>query len=370
MTDASVDTHVMDVSEKDGRYRLYAFEDSHAGMLAARRMADSEYGRDWNMAWRRSWPEDETLFEAYWDWMRQGRYTFAMSDEGRMRWIITADASTLHGGITDGSWHRALAYADAAIPPVRDAHEAYDRIACHLLGVDPADLIGGDCAGWMDRECNRWADITCGQESFRHSYPPLYGNKAREDCIRLAMSDDWRERLAVASSDIIDYAVFRDMLGMLSRDECVAVRTALARNTCQRDDRIMERLAEDPDWRVRRSVCQNGRLYINYRWMCGTRLDNFSGGIIRRLAHDPEYEVRLAAAEVIVNSDRGGEHHASVSAVLDSPYDDDFKADVAVGIASGEYTDGNDEVTAYFMRRSYAMVNANVIGLASKHMGV
>ena len=188
------------------------------------------------------------------------------------------------------------------------------------------------------------------------------------DCVknfrRYVKSPDERDRYVAAilsscvSADNCDIKRATEIMDGLAHDPSPRVRRGLAKNFMIPSS-VVETLARDPDWRVRQTTCLfTGDAY-------GERAN-----VMAELTRDPEYEVRISAAAAICWHAVVDSYRGAVRAMLDSPYDDDFKADVAVGIASGEYTDGNDEVTAYFMRRSYAMVNANVIGLASKHMGV
>ena len=309
------------MSEHDGRF-LYCMDDSHAGMLAAwlagTRGIVAEAGphQDDEI-------EDRVLFDRYWRWMRYGRNLFIMSDGGMPRWVVTMKigmADAMSWDFVKGFRHRTPHYTG------RSDGDGYPG---GYLRVDfTPDEVDPDTSEWIDRTCNRWTDCICGNELYRHVSDRNSIHDELKHASALAGSASVQDRLLAASSCFVDQATCEQ----LAEDGSRVVRMALARNREACLPHVMSRLSQDPDWRVRRAVCQNAGVCIDYGgWgYCGRRFDvQWQASIIKGLANDPEYEVRLAAAEVVAHSDQYGHYYGGmVAAVLDSPYDDDFKADV------------------------------------------
>ena len=99
-------------------------------------------------------------------------------------------------------------------------------------------------------------------------------------------SDDEHVRAAVASKVVSDL-ITPDLLEALSHDPSPLVRAAVAKNW-KTGPATSLRLAEDPDWHVRRALFER-RLSHD-----GLYRDN--GRLFRMVCDDPEFEVRVALA--------------------------------------------------------------------------
>lgn len=318
-----------------GGYSILAPDDSHAGMLAARRAladgaeVDASHGGD------------VVMFEDYWRWMRTGRYMFLLMECDAALLFIEMRPSLADEINWSEKWtvrHRTphfichlFSSADATCNEWVDLEVELER-----MPMDWKD--GGEGFGaWIDRVCNRWTNRTCGRETYLRVYgsgdhhsgaTPEYDESAA-----LAGSVDSADRLLAASGYFIDQRTME----RLAEDDDPVVRMALARNCRVCFPGVLDRLSSDPDWRVRKALCQNGGVYINYTGFfndIGRRIDReWQAHVMIRLADDPEYEVRLAAAEVVAHSRKDGfMRERCVRAVLDSRHDDDFKADFSTMI--------------------------------------
>ena len=313
-----------------GGYSILAPDDSHAGMLAARRaLAD---GAELDA----SHGADVVMFEDYWRWMRTGRYMFLLMEGDAALLFIEMKPSLADEINWSEKWtvrHRT------------------PHFICHLFGS--ADAAPGNewvdldlelerwkdgdegFGAWIDRACNRWTNRTCGRETYLRVYGSGDHNSGAipeyDESAVLAGSVDSVDRLLAASGYFIDQRTME----RLAEDDDPVVRMALARNCRVCFPGVLDRLSSDPDWRVRKALCQNGGVYINYTGFfddIGRRIDReWQAHVMTRLADDPEYEVRLAAAEVVAHSRKDGfMRERCVRAVLDNRHDDDFKADFSL----------------------------------------
>ena len=70
----------------------------------------------------------------------------------------------------------------------------------------------------------------------------------------------------------------------------------------------------------------------DYHFFRATQLiDDVTRGIFAKLARDPLFEVRLAASELLYHD----EDRKSMAAVMENPYDDDFKTDMMMSKIGG-----------------------------------
>ena len=314
---------VICISKHGGNY-IYRPDDTHGGMIAALRLMSKGSCRDF--AIKGVDLSDDVLFEEYWRWMRDGRQTFIMSEGDVPRWVVEMKV----GFIDAMSWdvmkstrHRTPHYTGMSDGALNQTGYSGGYVQADFT----PDEVPPDVAEWIDRECNRWMDGCCGDEGYRHTSWQNSVEQEHDHVDGLAMSRSWRDRLRAASSILLGQRSFE----RLADDESGTVRMALARNRVVRAPSTLARLASDPNWRVRRAVCQNAGVCIDYARFpdYGREFDQqWIASMVMGLANDTEYEVRLAAAEVVAHSHADSRCRGDmVAAVLDSRHDDDFKAD-------------------------------------------
>ena len=105
----------------------------------------------------------------------------------------------------------------------------------------------------------------------------------------------------------------------LMDDPSPEVRSLLAGNSFLTEKQAL-RLADDPDWHVRRSLCERRK---NARGI-------FTDDLCRKLGTDPEFEVRVAFAAFMLSASRDHSWFGRLSWMLDDGPDDELKASLAM----------------------------------------
>lgn len=105
----------------------------------------------------------------------------------------------------------------------------------------------------------------------------------------------------------------------LMDDPSPEVRSLLAGNSFLTAKQAM-RLADDPDWHVRRSLCERRK---NARGI-------FTDDLCRKLGTDPEFEVRVAFAAFMLSASRDRAGFGRLSWMLEDGPDDELKASLAM----------------------------------------
>ena len=106
----------------------------------------------------------------------------------------------------------------------------------------------------------------------------------------------------------------------LMDDPSPEVRALLAGNSFLTAEQAM-RLADDPDWHVRRSLCER-RMDARKIFM--------DDNLCRMLGTDPEFEVRVAFAAFMLTAFRNRAGYCRLSWMLDDGPDDELKASLAM----------------------------------------
>lgn len=150
---------------------------------------------------------------------------------------------------------------------------------------------------------------------------------------RLAYGDEADRIYAAIMADFNNVYHCTDAARSLYNDKSIEVRRRLAKNPIVGPN-YWRRSAEDPDWRVRLSLCMNKAFIMtdDYHFFRATQLiDGVTRGIFANLARDPSFEVRLAASELLYHD----EDRKSMAAVMENPYDDEFKIDMMMSKIGG-----------------------------------
>ena len=295
--------------------RVIGFDSSHAGLVEARHMLDQMNGFEditgLPLLSRRG-DTGDVLFRAYQEWLANSHRVYCVIGiDGKPDAMCKLNGQ--HGDFGMTCYHDERANG-CIIPDFPFGFEEY------VLFKRKYDWILPEIGRYIEGE---------GMYEGRTDFVPtsmsdrLYGYEWNDGKGLDGLSEGERYVVAVCTADGSE-----EVLGRLSKDSSWRVRRGVAFN-CSADSRILDMLSEDPDWRVRQAVCA----VEDYN--CGTcgRPEAMA-----RLASDPEYEVRIAAAAGICRNALFGKRYGKMlSRVLDSPYDDDFKADVSEGMMASEY---------------------------------
>ena len=293
---------------------VVVFDRSAAGFRSARRAIDDALGEDYmfgNMfsEFNRAYSGDRVLFQSYirwWDWSQRDVFLFR---DGRLARIGTMAEKWFDG--SSGMFNMNFFLINGVGSFEHDRYSLEDMILSRML----RDYMSG-----FPPEYDTDTLMACSM-----------GEERRQEFRRMACSADVGSRIVAAASCDIRLDGGHDggfenrrFIRALAGDPDWRVRRALAGNFWV-DAGLAAPLLDDPDWRVRQALCRIDG-------------DDYGGraGLFKRLARDPEYEVRiLAAAEIAANMSID-EYSMLVPDVLDSSYDDDFKADFAMmAVSSG-----------------------------------
>lgn len=260
---------------------VYEAEDTYAGMCAVRRLADAAFGESWDDgAWIRSRLNDEMLLESYWSWLScdERRKVFLMKHGvlagfsyltyfNRMRGIewqgFSPDMSHPHVALYMNCGHAGLESKEA---------KAIGRINFKLSREDnliQCDDVYSTAGSWEDYAATAESNDP-NQRRIAAGCHIIMDGRKRDDGIieRLASDPEWRVRRAAAMNDDVP-------------------------------DRVFEALAEDVDWRVRRGCCLS--CHALNPWAVD-RLSERRVEALVRLIGDKHFEVRVAAIEFALHS--------------------------------------------------------------------
>lgn len=258
---------------------VYEAEDTYAGMCAVRRLADAAFGESWDDgAWIRSRLNDEMLLESYWNWL---------SCDERRKVILTR-----HGVLAGFSYLtyfnrlRGLDWGgfspDASNPRVRRY-------------VDQAELDVREALVLADINRRLSSDDILMQCDDVYTVTGCW-----EDYAATAESNDPNLRRIAAGCHIImdDRRRYDGIIERLASDPEWRVRRAAAMND-DMPDRVFEALAEDADWRVRRGCCLS--CHALNPWAVENVSERRVEALVR-LIGDKHFEVRVAAIEFALHS--------------------------------------------------------------------
>jgi len=262
-------------------FAAYEVEDTYAGMWAVRHLADLAFGEAWDDgAWIRSRLSDEMLLESYWSWLS--------CDERRKVFLIKHGVLAGFSYLTYFSRMRGIEWQGFS-PDMSHPHIGL-YMNCGHAGLEPREAVAiGRISCKLSREDNL---ILCDDVY------TMTGNW--DDYAAMAESNDPNLRRIAAGCHIIRDGRKRDdgIIERLAADPEWRVRRAAAMND-DMPDRMFEALAEDVDWRVRRGCCLS--CHALNPWAVD-RLSERRVDALLRLIGDENFEVRVAAIEFALHS--------------------------------------------------------------------
>ena len=291
---------------------VYEVDDSYAGMMAVRGLADEAFGKSWDDgAWIRSPEHDDMMLDSYWDWIGcdEPRKILLLKDGRLAGFSYLTYFCKMRGiewyGLSANPSRPRYQIGYGGGPSWLDARKS--RVLDRFNGILTSDDIMLECHDVFI--VNSWNDFISAAESNNpntrriaasHHLPSIgeYTDDAAEVIGRLASDPDWRVRRAAAMNDDVP-------------------------------DRMFERLAGDVDWRVRRGCCQC--LFAINPWAKGNASSR-RAEIIAGLLDDPEFEVMIAAVEFALHAPP--EIRSSVSGRLLSLGDERVREAVTVKLLS------------------------------------
>ena len=316
---------------RSGGMALYSVEHSYAGMQvmydAVKRALPSGM-TDRDSPYRSSWfhldPEEDWL-DRYYEWMKVGERRLFLCAGDRAIWIghtyRPGEIGTRYYIDIDNKDYHISWYSPDNNPLGTTRMRRQPETGCNIMPSKPSRI---NMATWkkFDAAWREWCHCVLRRDDIRMD---------NREFIRLAVSENADCRIDAAMNATHENMYVCHQEGqLLMHDQDVRVRMALARNRWVGPN-FMRQSSEDPDWHVRLNVCMglaSGMRPLNQTANIGMD-DEQTAGVVKKLANDPEYEVRLAAAELLYNN-RGDNSAELFNAVLDSPYDDDFKAVMAM----------------------------------------
>ena len=258
---------------------VYEAEDTYAGMLAVRHLADLAFGESWDDGvWIRSRLNDEMLLESYWNWLS--------CDERRKVFL------TRHGVLAGFSYltyfNRLRGIEWQGFSP--DASNP--RVGRY---VDHAELDAREALALADINRRLSSDDILMQCDDVYTVTGCW-----EDYVSTAESNDPNLRRIAAGCHIImdDRRRYDGIIERLASDPEWRVRRAAAMND-DVPDRVFEALAEDVDWRVRRGCCLC--CHALNPWAVENVSERRVEALVR-LIGDKHFEVRVAAIEFALHS--------------------------------------------------------------------
>lgn len=190
------------------------------------------------------------------------------------------------------------------------AHSYFDNGALSnpCISLNPNARLSGTEAMFMDQMLR--------QAPILHRHETVSSTRITD---KMLTSPDEEDRKAVAAKAWKEL-VESGKIDCLIDDPSPEVRALLAGNSFLTAGQAL-RLADDPDWHVRRSLCERRK---NAR---GIFKDD---GLCRKLGTDPEFEVRVAFAAFMLTAFRDRAGYGRLSWMLDEGPDDDLKASLAI----------------------------------------
>lgn len=280
---------------KKGEYSVYEAEDSHRGMMAVRNLMDQKYGKEFygDGIVGRSCQDDPFLLDAYWTWMRgsHDKKIFLFHDDTPIGWSF---------------------------------------YACYMAfnGIDWSYFSGQFCLRGLENAVQKFDKELRRNGKLRQCFD--YVQIDTIDRLRAAAHNGSEAERVAAAYSMSVFGGYTDarLAEKLVDDESWRVRMMLASSSDVLDLSIMERLAQDPDWRVRRGLCLCTAA-IN-PWMS----NDFSAGqyaVMTRLLEDPEFEVRVAATEMVIHGIPGESRNKAIGKIADMP-DEAFRNEAMIRI--------------------------------------
>ena len=321
------------VRARSGGMALYSVEHSYAGMkimldAVLRGLPDGVSDRD-RLSWDGIDPEEDRL-ERYYEWMKVGDRRLFLCVGDKVIWIGHTYRPNELGQkyYFNNSDYYISWYSPDNNPFGTTRFRTQMETGCVFMPSKPSRV---NMATWrkFDAAWRGWCHCVLRRDDIRMD---------NMEFMRLAMSDNADCRIDAAMNATHENMYVCHQVGqLLMHDQDVRVRMALARNRLVGPN-FLRQSSEDPDWHVRLNVCMG--LASATRPLNQTASmdmdDEQTIRIVKSLAHDPEYEVRLAAAEVVAHSRKDGfMRERCVRAVLDSRHDDDFKADFSLLVMGG-----------------------------------
>ena len=262
--------------------KVVEVDDSYAGMMAVRKLADKTFGSDWgDGGWIGPSGKDACMLDSYWNWLA--------CDEHRKIFLLYKGNLSGFSYLTYFSKMRGIEW-----------HGFSPNNSCPRYQIN----AGGSGPVWMDKHKSmtlaKFNNILVSDAVMLQCYDVFTLFLTYDEYLQAITSDDPNMRRIAACHHLSLYLKNMDSEPWirLSEDPDWRVRKAVAMNDSMGDD-IFVKMAGDPDWRVRRGCCQC-MAAINPWGMAnvtGKRAETLVG-----LLDDPEFEVRVAAVEYALHA--------------------------------------------------------------------